>query len=197
MTPMAVGQMDRAGSAAPARPIGYGLVVLRKPRLALALIGAVAATALAGAFVLQWGFGVEPCILCLYQRVPYALVAVIAGTGAIFAAPPIWHRRLLQICAAVFATGGALAIYHFGIENQWWASIAACEVEALPTFSVDDLNAAVWAPRKPCDEVGFRLLGLSLAGWNAAASAALAGLTLYAARRGGWQPGAAKSGDQR
>ncbi len=193
---MATGRTDSARSVVPARQTGDGLPVLRNPRLALVLIAAIAAAAFASAFVLQWGFGVEPCILCLYQRVPYALVAIIAAVGAASSAPPIWHRRLLYICAAVFATGGALAIYHVGIENQWWASIAACEVAELPTFSVDDLNATAWTPSKPCDEVGFRVLGLSLAGWNAVASVALAGAALYAARRSGRQPGIAKSGEQ-
>jgi disulfide bond formation protein DsbB len=158
-------------------------------RIALAIIAAVAAVGLAAAFILQFGFGVKPCILCLYQRVPYAAVAAIAGAGAAFATAPLTQHRLLHVCAAVFAAGALLAVYHAGVENHWWASVAGCAVEQLPTFSVNDLSATALTPVKPCDQVDFRWLGLSLAGWNALASAALACACIAAVHCGRTQHG--------
>ncbi|HEY9164284.1 MAG TPA: disulfide bond formation protein B, partial [Magnetovibrio sp.] len=46
-----------------------------------ALLAAVGAGALVMAYVAQYGFDLEPCILCLYQRIPYALVAILGFAG--------------------------------------------------------------------------------------------------------------------
>lgn len=166
----------------PASPPTRAPCRFARPRRLLAVIGVLAAAAVAGAFVLQWGFGVEPCVLCLYQRLPHGAVAAIALAGALLAVGPRTARVLLLLCAGLFTAGAGLAIYHVGIEQHWWAAAAGCTVDALPTFTVEDLQASMFAPAKPCDEVDFRVLGFSLAGWNALASTALAAGCLAAAR---------------
>lgn len=44
-------------------------------------LAAISAFALSMAFTAQYIFGLEPCILCLYQRIPYALVIALGLTG--------------------------------------------------------------------------------------------------------------------
>ena len=39
---------------------------------------AVSIGSLAMAFAAQYLFGLDPCILCLYQRIPYAVTVVLA-----------------------------------------------------------------------------------------------------------------------
>lgn len=41
----------------------------------------VSAGALGVALISQFGFGTYPCDLCIYQRIPYAAIAVLAGVG--------------------------------------------------------------------------------------------------------------------
>jgi disulfide bond formation protein DsbB len=162
---------------------GAGWAAQVTPRLVLVAIAVIGAAMLAAAFVMQWGFGVRPCILCLYERVPYAAVVAIAVAGLLFAAAPQAQRWLIRGCGVVFTLGALLAAYHVGVENHWWVSAVGCEVKALPTFSVQDLRTSALTPLKPCDEVDFRVLGLSLAGWNAVASAVLAAACCVAAAR--------------
>lgn len=158
-------------------------VMAAGPRFWLAMLAAIAGAALVAAFVLQWGFGVRPCILCLYERVPYAVVALAAGAGAVFLRSGRLQRRLLAACGGVFAVGAVLAGYHAGVEYHWWQSAVGCAVNELPTFNIKDLTQSAITPLKPCDEVDFRWLGLSLAGWNIVASSVLAAAAIVAAIR--------------
>jgi disulfide bond formation protein DsbB len=142
-------------------------------RRLLAAILVISLGALAAAFAGQYLFGLEPCVLCLYQRVPWALAALIAAVGT---AGWAGRRRLLPIalCAAVFAGGGALAFYHVGVEQHWWGSIAGCGGGSVSGLTLDDLRPeALVTGIRPCDRADWRLFGLSLASYNAIASTLL------------------------
>lgn len=152
--------------------------VLDNPRTPLVMVLAAGLAALVAAFAGQYVFGLQPCILCLYERVPWAAAAVIAGLGLVRPGR-CWRLAALALCGAVFAAGCALAFYHVGVEAHWWASAAGCEGGAVGAFSVDDLSAnALAEPLKPCDRVDFRLFGLSLAGWNVLLSGSAAAFSV-------------------
>lgn len=162
------------------------MVTLKDPRTPLVLVLAAGLAALVAAFAGQFLFGLQPCILCLYERVPWAAAAAIAAVGLI-GRGRCWRLAALALCGVVFAAGAALAFYHVGVEAHWWASAAGCE-GGTGTFSVDDLRPESLAePLKPCDRVDFRLLGLSLAGWNVLLSAGAAvfsaGFLVHLSRR--------------
>jgi disulfide bond formation protein DsbB len=134
---------------------------------------AISLGALAAAFAGQYLFSLEPCVLCLYERVPWAIAALIAAAGL---AGWAGRRDLVPIalCSAVFAVGGALAFYHVGVEQHWWGSIAGCGGTPVSGLTLDDLRPETLATGlKPCDRVDWRLFGLSLAGYNAIASTLL------------------------
>ncbi|MBK8909373.1 MAG: disulfide bond formation protein B [Rhodospirillales bacterium] len=149
----------------------------------LALLTASAA-ALAAAFAGEHLFGLQPCILCLYERVPYAVVLVLAGL-ALFLPVDRRHRAfMVAACGIVFAAAAGLAVYHVGVEQHWWSAIAGCAGALPETMTIESLKAEISAPspRKPCDEVDWRLFGISLAGYNAIASAVLAAASFAGAR---------------
>jgi disulfide bond formation protein DsbB len=143
-------------------------------RRLLAAILVISLGALAMAYAGQYLFGLEPCVLCLFQRVPWALAALIAAVGIV---GWVGHSRHLPIalCAAVFAGGGALALYHVGVEQHWWGdSISGCGGRPVSGLTLDDLRPDTLAAGiRPCDRVDWRLFGLSLAGYNAIASVLL------------------------
>lgn len=148
-----------------------------EPLVRLALLAAlvVGGGSLAVAFILQFGFGVQPCILCLYERVPYALLAATGAVGLLFAGPAT-QRWLLGLCALILLAGAGLGGYHVGVEEHWWQAATGCAVTPAETLSIDQLQAALLTPLKPCDQVDFRVAGLSLAGINGLLSLALASL---------------------
>lgn len=135
---------------------------------------------LAIAFAGEHLFGLEPCILCLYERVPYAVASIVTGIALAVPAPGVWRPRLMAAAGIVFLIGAGLAFYHVGVEQHWWRSVAACE-GALAT-GVEDLRSLSAADLKPCDRVDWRLFGLSLAGYNVFLSLALAAVCAVGVR---------------
>ncbi|MGB0684285.1 MAG: disulfide bond formation protein B [Magnetovibrionaceae bacterium] len=140
---------------------------------------AVGVGSLSFALIAQYGFDLEPCVLCLIQRVPYAVVAAI---GLALVIVPLPGRLGLTLAALTFAIGSAIAVYHVGVEQHWWAS-ATCGAEAGGIMTMEEMLAAIETkPPKPCDQVDWTFLGLSMATYNVFFSFALAGLSLVAAR---------------
>jgi len=144
---------------------------------------AVSVGALGFAYTAQFGFGLEPCILCFYQRIPYALIGVLAilalglrpGSGA--------QTAVFAACAALFFVGAGIAFYHVGVENHWWVSAASCGGGVADQMSAAQLRELLQAKApKACDDVDWELFGISMAGYNAAYSAILGVLTLAALR---------------
>lgn len=149
------------------------------PSLALA----ASAAALIGAYAFQYLGGLEPCSLCLYQRVPY-WVAISLGLAALLLAR---RRRLpglvMGAIAVVFLVGAGLALYHVGVEQQLIAGPQACSAGLGEATTVEALRAQLLArPVVRCDQVPWSLFGVSLAGYNAILSLALAAAALWAAR---------------
>ena len=142
----------------------------------LAALGSV--LLLGGAFVFQ-AFGYAPCKLCLWHRWPHAAAIVIAGLGLI-----VGWRVLPWLGAAAAATTGAIGVFHAGVELGWWEGPTTCTSGAIGGLSVDDLLAQInAAPLIRCDEIAWSLLGVSMAGWNAIISFALAAIWVMAATR--------------
>nr|WP_245243134.1 disulfide bond formation protein B [Pararhodobacter sp. SW119] len=135
---------------------------------------------LIAALVFQYGFGMAPCALCIWQRWPH-LAAVVLG-GLALAAPAL---PVLLAGAAAAATSGGIGVYHTGVERGWFDGPSACSGGGGVTGqSIDDLlNFEQSFQVVRCDEVPWEMLGLSMASWNAAASFALAGVWLIAAAR--------------
>lgn len=152
-------------------------------RLAASCVFAASLGMLAAAYIAQYGFGLEPCILCLYQRVPYGATALIGAVAMWPTMPERSRLALLTLAGAVFLGEAGLAFYHVGVEQHWWAAVTACGGEAgggLPQ-SITDLRRQMTAPSVvPCDQPAWQLFGLSMAGYNLLASLGL-GLATFAA----------------
>lgn len=148
------------------------------------------AAVVGGALAIEHVGGYLPCKLCLEQRTPYyvgAPLMVVAALSAAFRLPPVLTRGLLLAGAALMAYGLYLGVFHSGVEWGWWPGPTDCAaVTPAPSGGsngvLDSLNT-VFPPS--CDKAALRFLGLSLAGWNAIASAIL----LAAALRGAFSRG--------
>jgi disulfide bond formation protein DsbB len=150
----------------------------------LALILVVSLGALAIALAGQFLLGLRPCILCLYARIPYGIVALISGLGLILPLSDGQRRCLVAVVGLIFAAGAALAVYQVGVEEAWWAStIPGCAGKPVGEINLSDLQAGLFEPVRACTDVDFRLAGLTLAGWNGLVSAALTAGCLALVRR--------------
>ena len=158
--------------------------LLSMPTAAL-LILAAGAGSLVFALIMQFGFGVLPCELCLWQRVPFAAAALLALI-AVVARPYGNHTQfLLGLCAVLFLVNTGLAVFHSGVERHWWEFHSACTGSALSHVkSIEELRQELLnKPVVRCDEISWSIFGLSMANLNIGFSFALALFAALAARR--------------
>jgi disulfide bond formation protein DsbB len=148
---------------------------------AVAVVVAGAATIL-GAWFFQYGLGLRPCPLCLEQRIPYYVaipLAVIVAIAAARAAPRWLVAGGLALIVAAMLIGAALGVYHAGVEWKWWAGPQDCSGPLDPLGSRNLLEQLQSINIVRCDEAAWRFLGLSLAGYNALISLALAAIAAW------------------
>jgi disulfide bond formation protein DsbB len=150
---------------------------------AAVILVAGGAVALLGAWFTQYVLHYQPCPLCLEQRIPYYVavpLAVAVAIGAARRAPRALVRAGLGLLALAMLIGGGIALFHAGVEWKWWPGPRDC------SGPLDSLGSPGGLLREletinpvRCDEAPFRVLGLSLAGWNVLLSLALASVAVW------------------
>ncbi|MFO1131741.1 MAG: disulfide bond formation protein B [Hyphomicrobiales bacterium] len=140
------------------------------PQRAALLVFLVAFATIAGAWIFEY-YGYAPCELCLKQRwayytgVPLALVVVLLAPRN-----PGLAKAGLTMLAVLWLASMVFGIYHSGVEWKWWPGPSTCTAQAGFSGGLPDLSK----PAVLCDTPAIRILGLSLAGWNAVISLGLA-----------------------
>lgn len=136
--------------------------------LAVAL---ASAALLIGALLFQYVGGLAPCPLCVWQRWPHGAV-ILLGVAA-FAWPKA-TRLLLFAAGAAAAASAGIGVYHVGVEQGWFQATASCGATGTATNLAELRQQILTAPTARCTDVPWALFGISLAGYNALFSAALA-----------------------
>ncbi len=150
-------------------------------RLAAPLVALAAPLLLyGGALVSQFGFGLHPCEMCYWQRWPHQAAIVLALLALLLHRNDKIMRALTLLAAIAIAVSGAIGIFHAGVEYGLWEGLTTCSTSHSGPISLDEIMAA---PIIRCDVAQWRLLGISLAGFNAIFSAAAAALVLTLLRR--------------
>jgi disulfide bond formation protein DsbB len=165
----------------------------RPALIAALLIAGIAAATIAGAWYFQLVLDIRPCPLCLEQRYAYYFAIPFALLTALAAAKPA-PRGALIVALAVLglaALGNAvLGSYHAGVEWGFWQGPTDCTGPVGNLGSAGTLFDRLDSVKViRCDEVQWRFLGLSLAGYNALISllmAAIAGWGIARSRQH-WQ----------
>jgi disulfide bond formation protein DsbB len=145
------------------------LLMLPGRRTAYLLGFVVCAALMAWALYLQYVKGLEPCPLCMFQR-----VAVVA-TGVVFLVAAIHNpgrggATFYAVLTAITAgTGAALAAWHIWIQAQPKGTVAACGMGLdymLETMPLTDVIARVLKGSGECAAEGWVFLGLAIPSWT-------------------------------
>jgi disulfide bond formation protein DsbB len=162
------------------------------PALTAALaVASIAAATLAGAWFFQLVLQILPCPLCLEQRYAYYFAVPFAGVVALAAARGA-RRNVLMVGFAILAVAvlgnAVLGTYHSGVEWGFWKGPTECTGPVGNLGSAGNLLERLDTVKVVrCDEVQWRFLGLSLAGYNVLISllmATIAGWGLVRTARG-------------
>jgi disulfide bond formation protein DsbB len=169
-------------TAATANPSGEGMTS-NPALLAAVAIAAIAAATLAGAWFFQLVLDIRPCPLCLEQRYAYYLAMPLAAFLAYFAAHGAPRKFLMAGFAVLLVATLAnawLGGYHAGVEWQFWPGPTDCTGPLVDFGKAGNLLEQLDKVKViRCDEVQWRFLGLSLAGYNVVISLAMAAIALW------------------
>lgn len=128
-----------------------------------------AAGALAFAYYLQYANGLDPCPLCIFQRVAMAGVALFCVAGALHD-PQATGRRVYFALAALSAVfGAAIAARHVWLMHLPADQVPACGpgldylIDIMP---LTEVLATVLRGDASCAEVEGAFLGISLPAWT-------------------------------
>ncbi len=158
------------------------LQFLTMPKSA-AVILAASALALIFVFAMQFCFHYDPCILCWWQRGPYAAALLFSLIALLWKPYGRQSCVLMALCGVAFVIGCGLAIFHSGVELHWWLGTSGCSVAPLHGNSPEDLRKQLLQMAVPhCDQISWTFLGLSMANWNVPGSLILAVFSFMAAR---------------
>ena len=121
---------------------------------------------LLSAFYLEYFQGALPCDLCITQRWFHALI-ITYSLISIFILEKLINVKIfiLIVLSFTWLASSIAGLYHFGIEMNFWTGPDDCSSNI--DFSKDTLTYLLNKSPIKCDEIMFKIFGLSLAGWNA------------------------------
>ncbi len=123
----------------------------------------VPAFLLGGALISQYGFGLAPCEMCIWQRWPHGFAILLALLSFFITGDRVKKLFILD-AALMIMVSGLIGGYHAGVEYGWWEGLTAC-ASGVPQ-GADILEAIMEAPITRCDVAPWSLFGISLAGYN-------------------------------
>ena len=117
---------------------------------------------LAAALYIEYILGFKPCILCVYQRIPYA-IAILISLTAFF----IGNRNILLIILGLtFLAGILLSGYHVSIEKGFIEPMFSCTGENIKALEKEEILKSLNNIQPDCKDVDFSIFGVSLATLN-------------------------------
>jgi disulfide bond formation protein DsbB len=158
----------------------------RRARNAIGLL--ICLGLLSYAWYAQKVLGLEPCPLCIFQRVGIAaagvlfLLAALQNTGRLGGAV---YGTLIMLAAALTV---GVAARHLWIQHLPEGAVPACGASLnylLEVFPLTDVIRKVLTGSGECARVTWRFLGLSMPGWVLIAAIGLGALGAVANFRSG------------
>lgn len=139
--------------------------LLLRPRAIFAAMFVAAAALLGTAFYMEYVLLLEPCPLCMMQRIWIAIAGLLALGAAL-------HGRAVRVWAGTVAAA-ALVGSGFSIRQLWLQNLPPDQVPAcgpglsymIEVFPLSEVLRAMVLGTGNCAEVSWTLLGISIPGW--------------------------------
>lgn len=124
--------------------------------------------ALSLAYISQYVFGFEPCILCIYQRIPFFTIFFLSIIILFLKQKKIIYKIYLLISLLTLLANILLAFYHSGVEQKFFIGPSNCSSNNLNEVeNLEELEKIILKTKAVrCDEPQFYFLKLSMANWN-------------------------------
>lgn len=138
-----------------------------------ALAFLLALATILGALAFEYIGKYAPCPLCLEQRYAYYASVPLLFVALVLLSSGVNRTAALVfgLVALAFLANAALGVYHAGAEWRFWPGPDSCTgAQGITTSAGNLLETLKETTVVRCDEPALRILGVSLAGWNAVVS---------------------------
>jgi len=130
------------------------------------------------AYFIEYILSYKPCNLCILERIPYFLSALIIVLNLY---SKKFEKFTFGILFIIFTTGAIISFYHFGIEQGFFEESFVCmSDDKINILDKESLLKSLQKTTVSCKQVDFKLLGLSLATINTFLSIALSVISFRA-----------------
>ena len=120
--------------------------------------------AISFAYFVEFYLGHQPCNLCKIERIPYLASIILISLLFIINKG---SRFLILTLIVLFALGTLISLYHVGIEQGFFSESFVCNLGQHKEYSnTQELLDSLKNTRISCQDVTFRIVGLSLATIN-------------------------------
>ena len=140
-------------------------------------LGFLACAGLMGyALYAQYVLGLQPCPLCIFQRIATIVTGILFLIAAIHNPRSIGARAYGALIALAALGGMLISARHVWIQAQPPGTVAACGADLnylLEIMPVTDVISKVLTGSGECGKVDWTLLGLSMPWWVAISLAVL------------------------
>jgi len=138
---------------------------------------------------LERTLGLEPCPLCLFDRIALGVAGLVCLAAAVHAPRRVSVRRLYAgLATLLFAGGIAIGGRHVWLQQLPAEEVPACGPDLAYMFDVFPLLEAldmVLSGSGSCAEIDAAFLGINLAQWTLGLFVVLTGFTAYLFVRAG------------
>ena len=132
--------------------------------LTIKLIFLISIVALTSAFFIEHVLGHQPCNLCILERIPYLLAIIIILLNYKFIN---LEKYFILSITLIFLIATALSLYHLGIEQGLIKESLVCELNTgSNSLSKADILKQLQQKNVSCQDVTFKIFGLSLTSYN-------------------------------
>lgn len=130
---------------------------------------AICAALYSYALYVQFDLHIEPCWLCIFQRIALIAMAVFFLLGAIHNPRNIGRRVYALLVLASAAAGVGFAAHHLWVQSQPPNPLAGCApgfAYAWENFPINKVLKMAFTGNPDCAEVNWTFLGLAMPFWT-------------------------------
>ena len=132
--------------------------------ITLKLIFLISIIALASAFFIEHILGHQPCNLCILERIPYLIAIIIIILNYKYVR---LEKYFILLLILIFLFSTILSLYHLGIEQGFIEESLVCDLKnGSNLLSKQDILKQLQQKNISCQDVTFKIFGLSLTSYN-------------------------------
>lgn len=150
----------------------------------LYLIGFIFSAALLAISVyMQYGMQLEPCPLCILQRLAVAVAAVLFLLATLHNPGPLGVKFYSSLITLVSLAGGVISARHVWLQSLPADKVPSCGPGLdfiVGNFPPTDAFRMIFSGSGECAEVSWTFLGMSIPAWTLAAFTLMVLLALTA-----------------